>query len=79
MSRPDPGPPPATDPHVYFVGGGVVEASPEFRSWFLESVRTHTNLRDEQRRGTTFALVPNLDMAGSRGAALAAATVHPAL
>jgi predicted NBD/HSP70 family sugar kinase len=68
-----------TDPHVYFVGGGVVEAIPEFRAWFLESVQAHTNLRDEQRRDAAFALVPDLDMAGSRGSALAAAVAVPAL
>ncbi|BCB89193.1 hypothetical protein Psuf_065060 [Phytohabitans suffuscus] len=61
-----------TDPHAYFVGGGVVEAAPDFRDWFLERVRTHTQLRAEQAKATTFSLVPDLDMAGARGAALAA-------
>jgi predicted NBD/HSP70 family sugar kinase len=61
-----------TDPHVYFVGGGVVEASPEFRDWFLASVREHTTLRAEQARVAAFSLVPDLDMAGARGAAVAA-------
>jgi len=61
-----------TDPHAYFVGGGVVEAAPDFRDWFLGRVRTHTKLRAEQAKATTFALVPDLDMAGARGAALAA-------
>jgi glucokinase len=66
-----------TDPHAYFVGGGVVEAAPEFRNWFLETVEANTALRDEQRRVVVFALVPDLDMAGARGAALAAASVIP--
>jgi glucokinase len=61
-----------TDPNAYFVGGGVVEAAPEFRAWFLENVRAHTALRAEQERVATFALVPDLDMAGARGAAIAA-------
>jgi predicted NBD/HSP70 family sugar kinase len=60
------------DPHAYFVGGGVVEASAGFREWYLERVRTHTSLREEQVAVTTFALIPDLDMAGARGAALAA-------
>jgi len=60
-----------TDPDAYFVGGGVVQAEPHFRDWFLERVRAHTVLRDEQQ-GAAFALVPDLDMAGARGAALAA-------
>jgi glucokinase len=61
-----------TDPDAYFVGGGVVEAAPEFRDWFLDKVREHTTLREEQRSTVTFSLVPHLDMAGARGAALAA-------
>jgi predicted NBD/HSP70 family sugar kinase len=66
-----------TDPDAYFVGGGVVEAAPEFRDWFLERVREHTVLRDEQVRVAAFALVPDRDMAGARGAAVGAlAAVH---
>jgi glucokinase len=61
-----------TDPDTYFLGGGVVEAEPGFRDWFLERVREHTDLREEQRRVASFALVPDLDMAGARGAAIAA-------
>jgi glucokinase len=61
-----------TDPDAYFVGGGVVEAAPHFREWFLEKVRAHTLLREEQQRVATVALVEDLDMAGARGAALAA-------
>ncbi len=61
-----------TDPAAYFLGGGVVEAAPHFRQWFLNLVREHTQLRDEQKEAATFALVPDLDMAGARGAAVAA-------
>ena len=61
-----------TDPGTYFVGGGVVEAGPAFSQWFLDEVRAHTTLRAEQRQVVQFALVPDLDMAGARGAALAA-------
>jgi len=60
------------DPNAYFVGGGVVEAKTTFRQWFLARVREHTSLRVEQRAKSTFALIPDLDMAGARGAALAA-------
>jgi len=49
----------------------VVEAAPDFRAWFLGTVRDHTDLREEQRPRVTFALVPDLDMAGARGAAIA--------
>jgi len=61
-----------TDPSAYFLGGGVVEAAPKFRQWFLNTVREHTQLRREQMEVATFALVPDLDMAGARGAAVAA-------
>jgi glucokinase len=61
-----------TDPDTYFLGGGVVETTPRFRQWFLAKVREHTALREEQARVATLALVPDLDMAGARGAAIAA-------
>jgi predicted NBD/HSP70 family sugar kinase len=61
-----------TDPDIYFLGGGVVEAAPEFSAWFLGTVREHTDLREEQASIETFALVPDLDMAGARGSAIAA-------
>jgi predicted NBD/HSP70 family sugar kinase len=61
-----------TDPDAYFVGGGVVEVAPDFRDWFLDRVRTHTELRDEQSAVAEFALVPDRDMAGARGSAFAA-------
>ena len=64
-----------TDPDVYFVGGGVVEAAPHFRDWFLDRVREHTTLREEQERAARIALVPDLDMAGARGSAIAASAV----
>lgn len=69
-----------TDPSAYFLGGGVVEAAPAFRQWFLNTVREHTDLRAEQALAATFALVPDRDMAGARGAAVAALhTVDPPL
>jgi glucokinase len=61
-----------TDPHVYLLGGGVVEAAPAFRDWFLDRVRANTVLREEQALVSSIALVPDLDMAGARGSAIAA-------
>ncbi|GII01544.1 glucokinase [Planobispora takensis] len=66
-----------TDPDAYFVGGGVVEAAPHFREWFLDKVRENTLLRTEQKRAATISLVRDLDMAGARGAALAALAQVP--
>ena len=67
-----------TDPAAYFVGGGVVEATPEFRDWFLDRVREATDLRPEQAAVAEFSLVPDRDMAGARGSALAALALLPA-
>jgi glucokinase len=63
-----------TDPHTYFLGGGVVETRPRFREWFLDRVKANTMLRAEQAQVASFALVPDLDMAGARGSAIAALT-----
>jgi hypothetical protein len=60
------------DPDAYFLGGGVVEAEPRFREWFFAEVRAHTILREEQTRAAEISLVPDLDMAGARGSAVAA-------
>ena len=64
-----------TDPDLYLLGGGVIEAEPWFRDWFLERVEAHTLLRDEQREVASFALVTDLDMAGARGSAIAASSL----
>ena len=60
------------DPGAYFLGGGVVEASPAFRDRFLAEVRGNTVLREEQAKAAEIRLVPDLDMAGARGSAIAA-------
>jgi glucokinase len=60
------------DPGEYFLGGGVVEAAPRFRDWFLAEVRANTVLRAEQAKAAEISLVPDLDMAGARGSAIAA-------
>ena len=62
-----------TDPDTYFVGGGVIEAAPHFRDWFLAVVRENTALFTEQAALAEITLVPDLDMAGARGSAIAAA------
>jgi len=62
-----------TDPDMYFVGGGVIETAPHFRDWFLGVVKDSTDFYAEQAEVAEFALVPDLDMAGARGSAIAAA------
>ena len=61
-----------SDPHAYFVGGGVVETEPHFRDWFVEEVSRHTQLRTEQQLASELVVVPGLDAAGARGSAIAA-------
>ena len=63
-----------TDPDTYFVGGGVIEAEPHFRDWFLGVVRENTDFYPEQAAIAEITLVPDLDMAGARGSAIAAAS-----
>ncbi len=62
-----------TDPDTYFVGGGVIDAAPHFREWFVATVKEHTVLYVEQAEIAEITLVPDLDMAGARGSAIAAA------
>ena len=62
-----------TDPDIYFVGGGVIDAAPHFRDWLLATVRENTSLYIEQAEIAEISLVPDLDMAGARGSAIAAA------
>jgi glucokinase len=59
------------DPDACFVGGGVMEADAAFRDRFLADVQASMQLRHEQA-ATIVAPVPDLDMAGARGAAMAA-------
>jgi glucokinase len=61
-----------TDPDTYFVGGGVIEAAPHFRDWFVDTVKENTVFYVEQAEIAEITLVPDLDMAGARGSAIAA-------
>ena len=47
-------------------------AAPLFREWFLGKVREHTMLKEEQARASRLEVVPDLDEAVARGAAIAA-------
>ena len=60
------------DADAYFVGGGVIETGAGFRDWFLERVAEHAEFRAEQVAVVRVAVVPDGDMAGARGAAMAA-------
>jgi predicted NBD/HSP70 family sugar kinase len=62
-----------TDPDTYFVGGGVIDAAPHFRDWFVATTRENTRFYVEQAEIEDITLVPDLDTAGARGSAIAAA------
>jgi glucokinase len=66
-----------SDPHAYFIGGGVLETAPHFRDWFVEEVSRHTQLRTEQQQAAELVIVPGLDAAGARGSAIAALNSLP--
>jgi hypothetical protein len=57
------------------VGGGAVETSEEFRSWFLNEFRAGMPTQREEQAGIPIHVIPNGDTAGARGAALDAARV----
>ncbi len=63
------------DPDAVFIGGGVVEASEEFREWFLAKIRESIKFRDEQG-DLAIEVVPDGDKAGARGAAVFAHQKH---
>jgi predicted NBD/HSP70 family sugar kinase len=63
------------DPDVCFVGGGVLEASPAFQERFLAEIRTSLRYRKQQAGELPVVAVPDLDMAGARGAAIAAVQI----
>jgi predicted NBD/HSP70 family sugar kinase len=60
------------DPDALIVGGGALEASPEFQRWFLAEIRAAMPAQREEQGGIPIHVMPNGDTAGSRGAALEA-------
>ena len=58
---------------------GVIEAAPHFRDWFVATVKEHTVFYVEQAEIAEITLVPDLDMAGARGSAIAASDVGSAV
>ncbi|MCU0314975.1 MAG: ROK family protein [Fimbriimonadaceae bacterium] len=57
------------DPDAIFIGGGGVEATDEFRAWYLKGIQAALNLREEQA-DLPIVIIPDGDMAGARGAAV---------
>jgi len=63
------------DPDALVVGGGAVETSEEFQSWFLAEIRAGMPTQREEQAGIPIHVIPDGDTAGARGAALDAARV----
>jgi glucokinase len=60
------------DPDALIVGGGAIEASPEFQQWFLHEVRAGMPPQREEQASLPIHIIPNGDTAGARGAAIEA-------
>jgi len=58
------------DPDAFIIGGGVLEASPEFGRWFLDEVRRNMPAQREEQLDVPIHSMPNGDTAGARGAAV---------
>jgi glucokinase len=58
------------DPDALVVGGGVIEASEEFRQWFISEIRAGMPPQRTQQADIPIHLMPNGDTAGARGAAI---------
>lgn len=63
------------DPDALVVGGGAIEASAEFRNWFLDEIRAGMPTQRAEQAEIGLHVIPNGDTAGARGAALEAARV----
>ena len=63
------------DPDALVVGGGAVETSEAFQSWFLAEIRAGMPTQREEQAEIPIHVIPNGDTAGARGAALDAARV----
>jgi glucokinase len=60
------------DPDALIVGGGAIEASPEFQRWFIQEIRTGMPPQREEQAAIPIHVIPNGDTAGARGAAIEA-------
>ena len=58
------------DPDALIVGGGAIEASPEFQQWFVREIRAGMPTQRAEQADIPIHLMPNGDSAGARGAAL---------
>jgi len=62
------------DPDALLVGGGAIETGPEFQAWFLEEIRRGMPPQRAEQADIPIRIMPDGDTAGSRGAAIQAAS-----
>ncbi len=60
------------DPDALIVGGGALEASPEFQRWFIEQIRAGMPIQRAEQADIPIYVMPHGDTAGARGAAVEA-------
>jgi predicted NBD/HSP70 family sugar kinase len=60
------------DPDAMIIGGGALEASPDFQKWFIDEVRIGMPTQREEQADIPIYVMPNGDTAGARGAAIEA-------
>jgi predicted NBD/HSP70 family sugar kinase len=60
------------DPDALIVGGGAIETSAAFQTWFIEEIRAGMPPQRAEQDDIPIHIMPNGDTAGSRGAAIEA-------
>jgi predicted NBD/HSP70 family sugar kinase len=63
------------DPDALIVGGGAIEASPQFQQWFVSEIRAGMPTQREEQANIPIHVIPNGDTAGARGAAIEASKI----
>jgi predicted NBD/HSP70 family sugar kinase len=60
------------DPDAFIIGGGVLEATEEFRQWFIGQIRAGMPAQREEQADIPIHVIPSGDCAGALGSAIAA-------
>jgi glucokinase len=60
------------DPDALIIGGGVLEATEEFKQWFIDQIRNGMPAQREEQAQIPIHVIPNGDCAGALGSAIAA-------
>jgi glucokinase len=60
------------DPDALIIGGGVLEATEEFKQWFIDQIRAGMPTQRTEQEDIPIHVIPNGDCAGALGAAIGA-------